>query len=793
MRHRAVAGAPRSRPLLMISALILLVVLADACQQAGSGGAALATPSLSPETQPDTASTSPIAWTYLSSANGSIEVAGPREQTLALVLDIDRDGLNDFVIGGRRQAPAMVWYRRHAGGWKRHVLESAQLPIEAGGAFYDVDGDGDLDVIAGEDFSGNKVYWWENPHPAHDPNVSWRRYTIKSGGAVKHHDQIVSDFDGDGRGELVFWNQGKGGASVLYHAPIPANPKATQPWTFRPIHSNPRESEGLAKADIDGDGLVDIVGGGSWLKYAGGTFTANPIDPSMHFTRAAVGQIKPGGRPEVVFVVGDAVGRLKWYEWDGARWAGRDLLGFDVDHGHSLDIADLNGDGHLDIFCAEMRLGGGNSDSRMWIFLGDGSGGFTRTEAGAGFDNHESRVADLDGDGDLDILGKPYDHSTPRLNVWLNNTIGGRALHLDRWKRHVIDGGRPWRSVFITAGDMNRDGYVDIVTGAWWYRNPGRADGSWERRTIGAPLNNMAAVYDFDGDGDLDVLGTQGKGADRDPRFVWARHDAGGQFTILSNVTQGDGDFLQGVAVGRFQPGGPLEVALSWHESGRGVQAIGVPGDAELTAWPVRALAGVSQDEGLSAGDIDRDGDTDLLLGTKWLRNDGGAWSTFTLHPTAGLPDRNRLVDLNRDGRLDAVVGFEAVSARTKVAWYEQGANPTAGWTEHVIANVVGPMSLDVGDLDQDGDLDVVVGEHNLANPGSAKLSIFENADGRGRAWVQRDIHTGDEHHDGAQLVDIDSDGDLDIISIGWGHSRVLLYENQAFTTALRLPAVGHR
>lgn len=39
-------------------------------------------------------------------------------------------------------------------------------------------------------------------------------------------------------------------------------------------------------------------------------------------------------------------------------------------------------------------------------------------------------------------------------------------------------------------------------------------------------------------------------------------------------------------------------------------------------------------------------------------------------------------------------------------------------------------------------------------------------------------IHAGDEHHDGAVVVDLDFDGDLDILSIGWGHGKVLWYEN---------------
>lgn len=88
-------------------------------------------------------------------------------------------------------------------------------------------------------------------------------------------------------------------------------------------------------------------------------------------------------------------------------------------------------------------------------------------------------------------------------------------------------------------------------------------------------------------------------------------------------------------------------------------------------------------------------------------------------------------------------------------------------------------MSLDVQDLDKDGDWDVVVGEHNLATPSAAALWVYENVDGFGGDSVAHLVYRGDEHHDGAQTVDIDGDGDLDILSIGWSHNRVLLYENR--------------
>jgi hypothetical protein len=127
------------------------------------------------------------------------------------------------------------------------------------------------------------------------------------------------------------------------------------------------------------------------------------------------------------------------------------------------------------------------------------------------------------------------------------------------------------------------------------------------------------------------------------------------------------------------------------------------------------------------------------------------------------------------------VVGYEAINIPGKLAWYEQPATATHAWAEHVISpNVVGPMSVDVADMDLDGDFDVIVGEHNAANIASARLLIFENLDGRGTSWKRHTVYTGDEHHDGARVADMDGDGDPDVISIGWAHGRVLYYENKA-------------
>lgn len=714
-------------------------------------------------------------WQHLSTETGDLPEPGPgQQQTASLILDVDLDGIQDFVITERTKSPSILWYRRNANGWEKYIIDDTPLRIEAGGDFFDIDGDGDLDISFGGDSSSNLVWWWENPFPDFQPDQPWTRREIKNSGSNKHHDQIFGDFDNDGNTELVFWNQG---AKSLFLTEIPFD-KNQQPWDATPIFTySSGNYEGLAKADVDNDGKVDIVGGGHWFRHLEGTeFQANIIDANQTFTRAAAGQLKQGGWSEAVFVVGDGAGRLKWYEYDGAQWIGHDLLGFDVDHGHSLAIADVNADQNLDIFCAEMRLSGSNEDAHMWIFYGDDQGGFEPTVIAEGIGNHESRLGDLDGDGDTDILGKPYNWETPRLDIWLNTS----GLSLGHWERHVIDAARPWKSIFITAADINGDGWKDILTGGWWYRNPGEPEGVWTRTTIGSPLHNVAEIYDFDGDGDVDVLGTSGKGSEANAQFAWARNEGGGQFTIVDNIPDGQGDFLQGVAIARFERETPLRIALSWHQAGQGIQMFTLPLNPVMDDWSWGQISTTSQDEDLSAGDIDNDGDIDLLLGTKWLRNDGTSWSEYVLSSSNEPPDRNRLADINNDGRLDAVVGFETISTLGELNWYEQPTSPTENWIEHLIAEVIGPMSLDVGDLDDDGDLDVVVGEHNLSDPANASLYVYENVDGVGKQWDQHVVYVGDEHHDGAHLVDIDGDGDLDILSIGWGHSNVILYENKA-------------
>lgn len=375
--------------------------------------------------------TAPEGWTHLSAEEGVPEPSSGSQQTACVIFDADGDGIQDIAVAERTAAPSITLLLREENGWSKQVIDPGAGRPEAGGTAFDVDGDGDLDLIIGGDSGSSELWWYENPSPLF--GQPWRRRTIKREGGRAHHDQIVGDFKGVGPPQLVYWNQG---ARKLFLAEIPSNPgeqtswRSAEIWSYGPETS--MKQEGLSSADIDGDGRLDLLAGNQWFRHVeADRFEATRIAPAAG--RIEAGRFDERARlPQVVIAPGDGSGPLMLYTCSGdprepAAWSGRDLLETTVIRGHTLQVADIDGDGHLDIFTGEMAKWSDRAaepdhpEARSWILYGDGEGGFRTTLFTAGFDFHEGRVFDADGDGDLDIVSKPYNWRAPRLDIWLQD------------------------------------------------------------------------------------------------------------------------------------------------------------------------------------------------------------------------------------------------------------------------------------------------------------------------------------------------------------------------------------
>lgn len=180
------------------------------------------------------------------------------------------------------------------------------------------------------------------------------------------------------------------------------------------------------------------------------------------------------------------------------------------------------------------------------------------------------------------------------------------------------------------------------------------------------------------------------------------------------------------------------------------------------------------------SGDLDGDGDADVLSASKgdnsinWHENNdgyGNFLSPETINSNAADASSVYAADIDGDGDLDVLSASEGDD---KIAWYDNTDSAgTFGVQQSITTNANGANAVYASDLDGDGDMDVLSASSN-----DDKIAWYENIDGTGTFGTQQTITSNADGASDVFAIDLDGDGDKDVLSSSFNDGKVAWYEN---------------
>ena len=323
------------------------------------------------------------------------------------------------------------------------------------------------------------------------------------------------------------------------------------------------------------------------------------------------------------------------------------------------------------------------------------------------------------------------------------------------------------------AADIDRDGKPELILGRqygeiWWYDYVG--PGKWERYLLGkeSPSDVGACAIDVDGDGWIDLV-TGG---------AWYRNsrDRGKPFErIVFDETL---TAVHDVVAADLDGDGRAEIITMSDQNN--LRSYRIPRDP-AKPWE-RTDIGPAVHAGVAVGDIDGDGDLDIVRSNVWFENargDGSKWVEHEIGPTAAttgweaFSTRAICRDINRDGKLDIVM-CDCEIRGAKIWWAENLDGKGLRWKRHELtpsddAPRGAYHSLQMADFNGDGieeiftcEMEWVRGERN------PRFFLWHNPDGRGQQWIEHVILDANLGGHEAVIGDFDGDGRIDICSKPW-------------------------
>jgi hypothetical protein len=758
------------------------------------------------------------AFLFLGSASGlastpawtaeSNQVGATFGTSVASAGDVNGDGYSDVVVAassfdnGESDEGRVFLYLGSASGLASTPVwtaESNQVGARFGTSVAsagDVNGDGYSDVVVGaRSFDNGEsdeggAFLFVGSTSGLTPTPAWTAEGDQNSASFGFRVASAGDVNGDGYSDVVVGAPGFGngesfeGRTVLYLGSA-SGLGPTPAWAAESNQTSAGFGAGVASAgDVNGDGFSDVVVGatgfdndevseGRAFLYLGGAsglaptpaWTAESDQSLSSFgdTVACAGDVNGDGLSDVVvgaydfdngesnegrafLYVGSASGLSLTAAWTTESNQAGALLGSSV-----ASAGDVNGDGSSDVVVgAESFTNGESIEGRAYLHLGSASGlgaapAWTAesNQLSANFGFSVASAGDVNGDGYSDVVVGSYEASNGEAYEGRAFLFQGSPTGLTSspaWTGESDQAGGYFGRSVASAGDVNGDGYSDVVVGASWFDN-GEVDEGRASLYLGgasglspAPAwtvesnqanswfgESVASAGDVNGDGYSDVV-------------------VGASFFDNGEVDEGNASLYLGSASG-------LSPTPAWTAEGN----------------QAGAQFGISV---ATAGDVNRDGYSDVVVGASFFDNGqtnegraflflGGA-SGLSLVPawTAESNQASALFgksvagagDVNGDGYFDVVVGaprfsfFPGLSAEGRVYVYlgsSSGLALAPTWTASGNAlgffdAHLGESVASAGDINNDGFADIVIGAPKFASSESneGRAFVFLGGDG---------------------------------------------------------------
>jgi len=646
-----------------------------------------------------------------------------------LLVDLDRDSWADLVTTSRGDGSLTVRLGLPAGGWGAPV----RIPLPVGPvalATGDLDRDGVPDLVGAAEVEGRVAFLQGKADGTFEPAVLFAAGPGTQRVAVADLDRDgkvdVLSLDRDGASCSFFRGDGQGGLASRITLTVCAQPRD------------------MLVQDLDEDGTLDLL-------------------------------VACGTEASVRFLAGDGAGGFALRRSFPTAAGPRRLRLADVDHDQRPDLLVLQG-------------GGGS----VGVLIADGPGSFgARRDVAVGLAPAGLEVADLDGDGDPDLVVGLEDGR--RLRIFLGDGQGGFA---EGSSSELAAG--PYTAALAPTGELlvaqRGASSVGVLRS---FRRPRCSPVVLEPPLVPNRNHTVLALADLDGDGRPDDYTTsgdayagQGNGVlgQAAPHLAgFGRQGAGLDVSSVAALAQVDADPWPDVVEGSYDPIRATG-SLRYHRGGPDgsfVQDWGV-GFSASYVWPDEPLFAL-EPQALALGELDGDGVLDALVGfgpgrgmvrvpLGPRRREVPFYRPEQLLTTGGVVDV-AVADLDGDRQPDLLAVLQDDDELAVL----RGTGP--GEFDPPVRYAVGPApaSLALGDLDEDGLLDVVVAS------GDGSVSLLGN-DGEG-GLASLDTLELEEDPLSVLLVDVDGDRHLDLVT-GNG-PRVFFGDGQGALVEAELPVAA--